>query len=263
MLRCQRVPCCRDATAVLAGWAHRRFAALQVHRDVSTSNILLTPDPSDPRGFRAKLSDFGRGAAACFEHPGRPNTTLAANAAVRQPCVPPAAMVNQSINQLHLKSTGSQQGPYWWGSPPIERSPPIYLSFSAVCDDCMAVRRPAARPTNHPAHLNGAGTTEAWPAHLPNHTLPRPASPALPCPALPCQPLQACPPCCATARRTRPASSRAQWTSCPPKCLRAARFALIWICLDLALWVSRAGGGGGGGFARAWLRKKVFACVSL
>lgn len=34
-----------------------------VHRDVSTSNVLLTPDAADPRRFRAKLSDFGLSTA--------------------------------------------------------------------------------------------------------------------------------------------------------------------------------------------------------
>ncbi|KAL4426393.1 hypothetical protein ABPG77_004687 [Micractinium sp. CCAP 211/92] len=49
----------RTALDIALGLAHLHSECLLVHRDVSTNNVLLVPDPSDPRGFRAKLSDFG------------------------------------------------------------------------------------------------------------------------------------------------------------------------------------------------------------
>lgn len=54
---------CRTALDVARGLAHLHGTCRLVHRDVSTNNILLCPDPSDPRGFRAKLSDFGLATA--------------------------------------------------------------------------------------------------------------------------------------------------------------------------------------------------------
>ena len=45
-----------------------------VHRDLSAANVLLATAPSDERGFRALLSDFGgwgssrARAAACCKH---------------------------------------------------------------------------------------------------------------------------------------------------------------------------------------------------
>lgn len=49
----------RTALDIARGLAHLHGECHLVHRDVSTNNVLLAPDPSDPRGFRAKLSDFG------------------------------------------------------------------------------------------------------------------------------------------------------------------------------------------------------------
>ncbi len=53
----------RTALDIALGLAHLHTECRLVHRDVSTNNVLLVPDPSDPRGFRAKLSDFGEGAS--------------------------------------------------------------------------------------------------------------------------------------------------------------------------------------------------------
>lgn len=49
----------RTALDVAEGLAHLHDRRNLVHRDISTNNVLLVPDPSDPRGFRAKLADFG------------------------------------------------------------------------------------------------------------------------------------------------------------------------------------------------------------
>ncbi|KAL4430886.1 hypothetical protein ABPG75_006142 [Micractinium tetrahymenae] len=49
----------RTALDVARGLAHLHDSCQLVHRDVSTNNVLLSADPGDPRGFRAKLSDFG------------------------------------------------------------------------------------------------------------------------------------------------------------------------------------------------------------
>lgn len=50
---------CRTARDVAQGLAYLHDSLHIVHRDVSTNNVLLAPDASDPRGFRARLSDFG------------------------------------------------------------------------------------------------------------------------------------------------------------------------------------------------------------
>lgn len=56
------------ALDVARGLQHLHEARQLVHRDLSTSNVLLQPDPSDPRGFRALLSDFGLSVALSQRH---------------------------------------------------------------------------------------------------------------------------------------------------------------------------------------------------
>ena len=55
---------CRTARDIAAGLAHLHSERV-VHRDVSTNNVLLAPDPADPRGFSAKLADFGLATVRC------------------------------------------------------------------------------------------------------------------------------------------------------------------------------------------------------
>ncbi|PRW58290.1 Mitogen-activated kinase kinase kinase 13-A [Chlorella sorokiniana] len=53
----------RTARDIARGLDHLHSVLSLVHRDLSTNNVLLSPDAHDPRGFAAKLSDFGLSVA--------------------------------------------------------------------------------------------------------------------------------------------------------------------------------------------------------